>query len=157
MLLCLLLAAALAGAVWLGLAYPAQAVHACVIGATILSVVLMVAANITLVMGCYRFVEDAFAEHLLWGLGVLLPPLVGVGFWLGSGWLATWLGVPLVALVGFVAGFALACFCPVVCVVLLVLRWRQFRGSAGAAAGSAAYLVGWVALMMYVVAPAGVA
>jgi len=41
----------------------------------------------------------------------------------------------------------------VVCLVLLVHRWQQFCGYSGAVAGSVAYLVGWVVLMVYVVAP----
>jgi hypothetical protein len=153
----LLVVAIVGGAAWACVEYPAQARQVFMTGTMIVSVVLMLAANITLVMGGYCFVEDAFGEHALWGLGVLLPPLAGVVLWLGGGWAASWLGVPLLALIGFVAGVAVACICPVVCLVLLILRWRQFRGYAGAVAGSAAYLVGWVALMAYVVAPASAA
>lgn len=153
----LLVALALSGMTWLCLEYPSEVWQAFKTGSMILSVVLVVVASVVLVMGCYCFVDDAFGVNVLWGLGVLMPPVVGAGLWFGGAWLAASQGSPVLAQVGSAAGVAIASACPVVCVVLLVMRWRQFRNSAGAAVGSAGYLVAWVLLMMYVVATASIA
>ena len=115
-----------------------EAAYTC---AFLLALVASIVAMTALIMGCYCFVEESISIHFAWTVGILLPPLAGLGIGYLCFWLSMLFDVSFLRLLGLILGIVIALVSPAVCLILTMLQWKRFAGYFLAVFGSVGYLI----------------